>query len=307
VLKDTAPAIPFLAGTNSDIAIGAQVRGVETPYDYYNGHIDDVRIYSAALSAETIRSLYENSSLAGNPIPPDEDPADPMLQPITTDLQWTKGHSVNLQDVYLVKVDPLYGEDPNFNEPGALVFSALNVSGNSVALPDLEYDAQYGWRVDGKDSSTGFIAGNVWIFTTEPIKAYNPTPANGASDINAANPPALSWSKVGIGTFTYNVYFGTESGNLPQMGYDLTVETLAMPALAYDVTYFWRVDEVQGGTTYTGDEWSFSTVTPICDPVPVADISGPTGTPDCIVDLFDFAELAASWLTCNLVPVEACP
>lgn len=32
------------------------------------------------------------------------------------------------------------------------------------------------------------------------------------------------------------------------------------------------------------------------------DISGPLGEPDCLVDLYDFAEFAATWLNCNMVP-----
>ena len=36
-----------------------------------------------------------------------------------------------------------------------------------------------------------------------------------------------------------------------------------------------------------------------------ADISGPTGEPDCKVDLNDFAEIASGWLTCGLYPT--CP
>jgi hypothetical protein len=36
-----------------------------------------------------------------------------------------------------------------------------------------------------------------------------------------------------------------------------------------------------------------------------ADISGPDGEPDCRVDLNDFAEMAAGWLSCGLYPI--CP
>ncbi len=37
------------------------------------------------------------------------------------------------------------------------------------------------------------------------------------------------------------------------------------------------------------------------------DVSGPDGTPDCIVNLYDFAAIADKWLTCNRVPESTCP
>ncbi len=45
---------------------------------------------------------------------------------------------------------------------------------------------------------------------------------------------------------------------------------------------------------------------PICVVNPTYDISGPDGTPDCRVDLYDLAALAAGWLECNRLPVEFC-
>ena len=40
---------------------------------------------------------------------------------------------------------------------------------------------------------------------------------------------------------------------------------------------------------------------------PAWDISGPNGTPDCVVDLYDFAQLASDWQACGLVPDTYCP
>lgn len=39
---------------------------------------------------------------------------------------------------------------------------------------------------------------------------------------------------------------------------------------------------------------------------PLYDLTGPEGQPDCKVDFYDFAELAAHWLECNLIPESAC-
>jgi len=37
----------------------------------------------------------------------------------------------------------------------------------------------------------------------------------------------------------------------------------------------------------------------LCDPPLSADITGPAGVPDCVVDLYDFAEIAGQWLMCT--------
>ena len=44
----------------------------------------------------------------------------------------------------------------------------------------------------------------------------------------------------------------------------------------------------------------------VCYENPTADVSGPQGEPDCIVDVYDMVELAGAWLECNLVPEENC-
>jgi hypothetical protein len=46
----------------------------------------------------------------------------------------------------------------------------------------------------------------------------------------------------------------------------------------------------------------------ICIGNPAMDFSGPAGTPDCKVNLYDFAKIAEKWLECNLVPSAGnCP
>jgi hypothetical protein len=40
----------------------------------------------------------------------------------------------------------------------------------------------------------------------------------------------------------------------------------------------------------------------ICVENPEFDLGGPDEIPDCRVDIFDLAALAAGWLECNIVP-----
>lgn len=44
----------------------------------------------------------------------------------------------------------------------------------------------------------------------------------------------------------------------------------------------------------------------MCPQNPESDVSGPEGEPDCEVNIYDLVEVVASWLECNLVPVERC-
>lgn len=59
------------------------------------------------------------------------------------------------------------------------------------------------------------------------------------------------------------------------------------------------------GTSVVSDSIQIEVVSPTCADVIteglllVGDISGPDGTPDCRVNLFDVAEIAAAWMTCN--------
>ena len=45
---------------------------------------------------------------------------------------------------------------------------------------------------------------------------------------------------------------------------------------------------------------------PICANRPEFDFTGPDGIPDCKVNLYDFAEIAADWLVCNIIPTSDC-
>ncbi|MBN1803710.1 MAG: hypothetical protein JW837_00525 [Sedimentisphaerales bacterium] len=99
-----------------------------------------------------------------------------------------------------------------------------------------------------------------------PIKAGNPSPANGAVDVTQI--PILSWI-AGEKAASHQVYFGSDadavknantgspeykgSRNLGDEGYE-------PGELPWNTTYYWRVDEVEsGGTIQTGTLWSFTT------------------------------------------------
>jgi hypothetical protein len=98
----------------------------------------------------------------------------------------------------------------------------------------------------GKTTVTGFLASP---------KAISPDPFNNAPNIRIN--AQLSWT-AGLGATSHDVYFGTASpgtfqGNQAETTFD---PGTLVPAK----TYYWRIDEVSGSNTVTGDIWSFSTI-----------------------------------------------
>jgi hypothetical protein len=133
-----------------------------------------------------------------------------------------------------------------------LVFKG-NQAGNSYT-PVLAGDTTYYWRIDEVRGSQ-VVKGNIWSFSTSFTKATSPTPANGAS--NVFTNAIIVWT-AGAGATSHDVYFGTTNPP-PSIG-NQTATTYNPGTLAYSTTYYWRIDEVNGPNTVTGDLWSFTTV-----------------------------------------------
>jgi len=93
-----------------------------------------------------------------------------------------------------------------------------------------------------------------------PGQASSPSPSNGAGSVDVD--ADLSWT-AGSGASTHDVYFGEDStpdagefqGNQGGTTYDPGTMT-------EDVTYYWRIDEVNAYGTTTGTVWNFTTSSP---------------------------------------------
>jgi hypothetical protein len=90
--------------------------------------------------------------------------------------------------------------------------------------------------------------------TNPPSKATNPNPSNGASGVGIATD--LSWS-AGPGATSHDVYFGTSSPGAFQGNQAGT--TFDTGTMAYNTTYYWRINEKNAYGTTTGDIWHFTT------------------------------------------------
>jgi hypothetical protein len=101
-----------------------------------------------------------------------------------------------------------------------------------------------------------------------PLRASRPNPANGAVDVK--DTPTLRWS-AGEKAAKHNVYFGTDATAVAdattastgiyrgQQNLDVTSYTPTEAPLAWDTTYYWRIDEVNGVDLWKGNVWSFTT------------------------------------------------
>ncbi|MBN1973936.1 MAG: hypothetical protein JW787_09885, partial [Sedimentisphaerales bacterium] len=180
-----AAASAFL-GTTGDPQFGA---GTMLGGEYFNGVLDDIRVYTSALSAEDIIAVMTGvKGLALNPQPSNgakEIPID------VGGISWTPGEFVSTDGG---THNVFYGTDEasvtnaTIAEPlGTTLYQGLDV--NNIALDRLEYGTTYYWRVDEVNipSKPGTSTGNVWNFTTE-LEGYPLEPAQIVNVTASENP-----------------------------------------------------------------------------------------------------------------------
>jgi len=135
---------------------------------FYEGMIDDVRVYHRVLTAEEIRQAMKGAPpvLASKPIPDDE----AVDVPRDVTLSWTPGIFADKHDVYF---GTNFNDVNNASRAVSLgVLASQNQDANSydpVGL--LEFSKTYYWRIDEVNAPPDFtiFKGDVWQFTAEPF------------------------------------------------------------------------------------------------------------------------------------------
>ncbi|MCP5019660.1 MAG: hypothetical protein GY938_30905 [Ketobacter sp.] len=163
--------------------------------------------------------------------------------------------------------------DVYIGETGALTKVSDEQAAKSYTTDATELETIYGeypvseifWRVD-RDIGGEITTGEEWSFETgsAPTKAENPTPSDTNTSVTLGQ-ATITWEDGG-GADTYDVYYGTQSGNLTkvstaQAGTSFTVTGITNGSpYAYLSTRYWRIDSTNGIGTTTGDEWTFTTL-----------------------------------------------
>ncbi len=242
VMEGSDRFVEFMPYSSEPLIIGAGSDGDSTVINFFDGQLDDIRIYGRALPDEEVRGLV-NYRPVESPSPAEG--ATGMN--LDTDLGWAEPGGIGeFYDYnYLVYFDTV--------NPPTVVVGNHGYWDKSHVLGTLEYETTYYWKVD-KITGVGTVSGPVWSFTTYG-NAESPQPGDGAIDI--AVETDLSWTGY-EGAESHTVYFGTE--NPPVNLVAETVDTTAeLSGLDPATMYYWRVDENFATGTVSGGVWSFTT------------------------------------------------
>ncbi|HCO92690.1 MAG TPA: hypothetical protein DIU00_01860, partial [Phycisphaerales bacterium] len=253
----TSPGLPLRIGHRSGSA------------HYFNGTIDEVRIYNNVLTKPKILAAMEGGQ--GYPYALGPSPKDGALYADTwLSLSWGAGDYAVSHDVYLGENfdDVNNGTGDTFRGNQDLAYFVVGFPG--YLYPDgLVPGTTYYWRIDevNETEPNSPWKGNVWSFSIPPKTAYYPGPADGAEfvDLNVQ----LEWT-AGFGTKLHYVVFGEDYDEVSNatMGIPNGIPSYSPGPLNLAKTYYWRVDEFDGIETHKGEVWSFTTLGAVSGPNP---------------------------------------
>ena len=148
------------------------------------------------------------------------------------------------------------------------IITAYDVNHGEIITDDVNYPAQAGLRavISVDYGSTNADKTTLSAMAVDPNLAWNEKPSSGST----WQPPVitLSWS-AGLNAASHDVYFGTSFSDVntgaggTSKGNQVIDANNYSPGepLVLDTTYYWRIDEVNGATTWKGLVWNF-TVSP---------------------------------------------
>ncbi|MBL7185610.1 MAG: LamG domain-containing protein [Phycisphaerae bacterium] len=249
----------FTIGTKPSLAEG-----------WYNGMMDDVRLFDHALTEDEILAVLEGAG-AGFPNALGPDPANGAMHEATwVNLGWRAGDFAVSHDVYLSDnlddVSNGTGDAFRGNQGSTMLIAGFA----GFAYPDgLVPGKTYYWRIDEVNDAdpNSPWKGDVWSFSIPPKTAYNPDPSDGAEFVD---PNAVFTWTPGFGGKLHTVYVGTSFDDVDNAagGVPLGSASYDPGTLESEKVYYWRVDEFDPPFTHKGDVWGFTTPGAVGNPQP---------------------------------------
>jgi len=186
---------------------------------WYDGAMDDIRIYNRVLSLEEIQRMLV-PELSSMPIPADG--AGGLREDVI--LEWTPGISAQSHDVYLGTVFDEVNQAGRNNPMNVLISRNQNDITYDPA-GSLEFDQTYYWRVDEVEADgTKIHTGQVWSFTVpfgfpiEQVKATASSSEEGKEPENTVNGSGLDSSGLlHVKRGKENMWLSTRDGQQPTM------------------------------------------------------------------------------------------
>jgi len=277
---------------NEPVRIGGRKDG----YSFFNGILDDIRLYDRALSAVQIKKLYN-----GNPptftIAEKPNPEDGALYADTwATISWGAGDFAVSHDVYIGDnfddVNEATRDSDLFRGNQNLEYIIVGFAG--YPYPDgLVPGTTYYWRIDEVNDSepNSPWKGDVWSFSIPPKTAYFPKPMDGAELVTLD--AKLSWT-AGFGSKLHYIIFGEDFDEVSNtaMGRPYGTTTYSPGPLKLAKTYYWRIDESDGFNIYKGEVWSFTTIGAASNPNPA---NGAVDIKPSVILTWDAGSVAASY------------
>ncbi len=165
----TPPSGPIAPA--EDLGIGTDI-GINNYW--FHGRIDDVAIFSRALTPDEALAVYTFGPIASYPTKAGKPNPDDEATDVSRDvvLSWDPGYFAPATDGHTVYLSE------SFNDVNDGI-GGFTHSATSYAPGRLEFETTYYWRVDEVNATpdSTVYAGKVWSFTTEPL-AYPIAGAN---------------------------------------------------------------------------------------------------------------------------------
>jgi hypothetical protein len=259
-----------------------------------SGALDDVSLFSRALTADEIKIIMEgmgNYPYSSKPIPANG----AMHKDTWASISWKAGDFAVSHDVYFGDNfdDVNNGTGDTFQGNQSLNNSYFVVGFPGFPYPDgLVNGTTYYWRIDEVNDAdpNSPWKGDVWSFTVPPKTAYSPNPADEATFV--ALDAQLKWT-AGFGSKLHYVVFGEDFDevNNAAMGTPSGMTNYNPGPLKLAKAYYWRVDEFDGFATHKGDVWSFTTLGAVSGPNPA---NGAVDVKPSVILRWDAGAVAAS-------------